>query len=87
MREEKRLYLQRQARVEPVFGNVKGARGPRQFLLRGAEKNHHLFRLDMVAHNVLKIVRHMQRVGYPGGPPRQPMNLTIPSNDLLPTPI
>ncbi|MDF1523094.1 MAG: transposase, partial [Trueperaceae bacterium] len=57
----KRLYLQRQASVEPVFGTTKGARGLRQFLHRGTEKNHHLFRFDMAVHNVLKIVRQAQR--------------------------
>jgi len=56
--EGKRLYLQRQASVEPVFGATKGARGLRQFLHRGLEKNHHLFRFDMAVHNALKILRH-----------------------------
>jgi transposase len=55
-KEGKRLYLQRQASVEPVFGATKGARGLRQFLHRGVEKNHHLFRFDMAVHNVLKIL-------------------------------
>ncbi len=89
-KEGKRLYLQRQSSVEPVFGNAKGARGLRQFLHRGVEKNHHLFRLDMVAHNLLKIVRHIQRVGRPGDPPRRaanPTNPTNPENGLLTTPI
>jgi len=88
-KEGKRLYLQRQSSVEPVFGNAKGARGLRQFLHWGVEKNHHLFRLDMVAHNLLKIVRHIQRVGRPGEPPRRPKNPTKPTNPangVLPTP-
>ncbi len=57
----KRLYLQRQASVEPMFGTTKTARGLQQFLHRGLEKNHHLFRFDMAVHNVLKIVRQAQR--------------------------
>jgi len=56
-------------------------------LHRGVEKNHHLFRLDMVAHNVLKIVRHIQRVGRPGIPPRHPTNPTGRTNRVMPTPI
>jgi len=31
-------YARRKAMVEPVFGQVKQARGFRQFLLRGLEK-------------------------------------------------
>lgn len=61
-KEGKRLYLQRQASVEPVFGTTKTGRGLQQFLHRGVEKNHHLFRFDMAVHNVLKIVRHTQRI-------------------------
>ena len=68
--EGKRLYLQRQASVEPVFGATKGARGLRQFLHRGLHKNHHLFRFDMVVHNVLKILRQAQR--QPTQPPSTP---------------
>ena len=59
-KEGKRLYLQRQASVEPVFGATKAARGLQQFLHRGTEKNHHLFRFDMAVHNVLKILRRAQ---------------------------
>jgi transposase len=57
----KRLYLQRQASVEPVFGATKVGRGLQQFLHRGLEKNHHLFRFDMAVHNVLKILRHAKQ--------------------------
>ena len=60
-KEGKRLYLQRQASVEPVFGATKGARGLRQFLHRGLHKNHHLFRFDMAVHNALKILGNTQR--------------------------
>lgn len=57
----KRLYLQRQASVEPVFGTTKSARGLQQFLHRGLEKNRHLFRFDMAVHNVMKLIGHLQR--------------------------
>lgn len=60
-KEGKRLYLQRQASVEPVYGTTKAGRGLQQFLHRGVEKNRHLFRFDMAVHNVLKIVRQIQR--------------------------
>ncbi|NBC95292.1 MAG: transposase, partial [Deinococcus-Thermus bacterium] len=68
----KRLYLQRQASVEPVFGTTKAARGLQQFLHRGLEKNRHLFRFDMAVHNLLKIVRHAQRSLAPLPPNRRP---------------
>jgi hypothetical protein len=57
----KRLYLKRQASVEPVFGTTKSARGLRQFLHRGLEKNHHLFRFDMAVHNIMKLIRQLQQ--------------------------
>lgn len=65
--ENKRSYLQRQSRVEPVAGDAKGTRRLRQFLYRGAERNDHLFRLDMVAYDLLRIARHVERVE-PGAP-------------------
>ena len=55
----KRRYLERQASVEPVFGATKQARGLRQFLHRGLDVNHHLFRFDMAAHNALKIIQRL----------------------------
>jgi transposase len=57
----KRLYLKRQASVEPVFGTLKCARGLQQFLHRGLEKNHHLFRFDMAVHNITKLIRQLQQ--------------------------
>ena len=60
-REGKRLYVARQGSVEPVFGLTKHARGLRQFLHRGLATNHHLFRFDMAAHNVLKIIKELAR--------------------------
>lgn len=57
----KRQYRKRQTGVEPVFGYIKEGRGLRQFLNRGLEKNHHLFRFDVAVHNLWKIVRYFQR--------------------------
>jgi len=57
--EGKRLYVARQGSVEPVFGATKHARGLRQFLHRGLAKNHALFRFDMAAHNILKIIKRL----------------------------
>ena len=56
----KRLYLQRQASVEPVFGTTRSARGLQQFHHRGLEKNHHLWRFDLAVHNLMKIIKHVR---------------------------
>ena len=48
-------YRLRKQTVEPVFGQIKGARGFRQFLLRGLEKVQHEWRLICTAHNLLKL--------------------------------
>lgn len=59
-KEGKRLYLQRQARVEPLFGSTKATRSLQQFLCRGLDKNHHLFRFDVAVPKVLKTLRQAQ---------------------------
>jgi hypothetical protein len=41
--------------VEPVFGQIKQARGFRQFLLRGKEKVAGEWSLLCTAHNLLKL--------------------------------
>ncbi len=66
----KRLYLQRQASVEPVFGTTRGARGLQQFHHRGLEKNHHLWRFDLAVHNLMKIIGHLRAAITPTKPPR-----------------
>ena len=43
--------------VEPVFGQIKQARGFRQFLLRGLEKVSHEWALICTAHNLTKLCR------------------------------
>jgi transposase len=53
-------YARRKAMVEPVFGQVKHARGFRQFLLRGRKKMRAEWRLVSLTHNLLKLWRHEQ---------------------------
>jgi transposase len=48
-------YARRKAVVEPVFGQIKGARGLRQFLLRGLEKARGEWSLMCLTHNLLKL--------------------------------
>ncbi len=52
------LYALRKVIVEPVFGQIKGARGFRRFLLRGLEKIRGEWRLVCLTHNLLKIWRY-----------------------------
>jgi hypothetical protein len=51
----RKIYSQRKAIVEPVFGQIKQARGIRQFLLRGLEKARGEWGLICLTHNVLKM--------------------------------
>ena len=48
-------YRLRKQTVEPVFGQIKGARGFRQFLFRGLAKVREEWRLICTAHNLLKL--------------------------------
>jgi hypothetical protein len=48
-------YDKRKVTAEPVFGQVKGARGFRQFLLRGLGNVQCEWRLICTAHNLLKL--------------------------------
>lgn len=58
-------YRLRKQTVEPVFGQMKWARGFRQFLLRGIEKVSAEWDLVCTAHNLLKLAKAM------GGPERE----------------
>ena len=49
------IYARRKAIVEPVFGQIKQARGFRQFLLRGFEKVTAEWALVCMTHNILKM--------------------------------
>lgn len=50
-------YRLRKQTVEPVFGQIKEARGFRQFLLRGVEKVRAEWALVCIAHNLTKLAR------------------------------
>jgi transposase len=52
------LYARRKVIVEPVFGQIKGARGFRRFSLRGLEKINGEWRLVCLTHNLLKLWRY-----------------------------
>ena len=51
------IYAARKSIVEPVFGQIKHARGFRQFLLRGIEKVRAEWALVCATHNILKMYR------------------------------
>ena len=53
------IYARRKAIVEPVFGQIKHARGFRQFLRRGLVRVQHEWALICLSHNLLKL--HMAR--------------------------
>ena len=53
----KAVYAARKAIVEPVFGQIKHARGFRQFLLRGIDKVRGEWSLVCLTHNILKCYR------------------------------
>ena len=59
----KALYAARKHIVEPVFGQIKGVRGIRKFLLRGLEKVAAEWNLICLTHNLLKIWRRQISVG------------------------
>jgi hypothetical protein len=50
-------YRFRKQIVEPVFGQIKAARGFRQFLLRGIDKVSAEWAMICTAHNLLKLAR------------------------------
>jgi hypothetical protein len=52
------VYAARKTIVEPVFGQIKHARGFRQFLLRGIAKVQGEWALVCTAHNILKLYRY-----------------------------
>ena len=51
-------YRLRKQIVEPVFGQIKAARGFRQFLLRGFDQVRSEWALICTAHNLTKLVSH-----------------------------
>jgi hypothetical protein len=55
------VYALRKKIVEPVFGQIKEARGLRRFLLRGLKKVRGEWALIALTHNLLKIYRAQLR--------------------------
>lgn len=54
-------YRRRTCIVEPVFGQVKAARGIRQFLLRGIQAVRQEWNILCLTHNLLKLFRFTRR--------------------------
>lgn len=52
------VYSKRKSTVEPVFGQIKQARGLRQFLLRGYENVSAEWQIWCLTHNLLKLYRY-----------------------------
>jgi transposase len=52
------LYAKRQHTVEPVFGDIKHLRGLRRFSRRGLTAVDAEWKLQLMAHNILKMFRH-----------------------------
>ena len=52
------LYAMRRIIVEPVFGQIKQARGLRRFSFRGVRKVQAEWKLICLTHNLLKMFRH-----------------------------
>ena len=58
-----KCYALRKILPEPVFGQIKQARGFRQFLLRGLDKVNDEWRLICIGHNLLKLCKaHHQEI-------------------------
>jgi transposase len=60
-KEGEAVYRRRKAIVEPVFGQIKEARGFRRFSLRGLVAVDHEWQLVCLTHNVLKLYRAQVR--------------------------
>ena len=55
-------YAKRKGMIEPIFGQIKQARGFRQFLLRGMDKMRGEWGLVCMTHNLLKLFGSQQVV-------------------------
>ena len=53
------IYSKRKETIEPVFGQIKEARGIRTFLFRSLEKVQGEWKLVCLTHNILKLWRHL----------------------------
>ncbi|HVA62283.1 MAG TPA: transposase [Terriglobales bacterium] len=65
------IYKRRKAIVEPVFGQIKEARGFHRFSLRGLEKTRAEWRLVCLTHNLLELSRYgwIPASALPAAPP------------------
>ena len=59
--EGRAIYALRKSTVEPVFGQIKEARGFRRFLLRGLEAVTGEWSLLCMTHNILKLYRSSRK--------------------------
>jgi transposase len=57
-RKGREIYKHRGRSIEPVYGQIKAARGLKQFLLRGIEKVRGEWSLIAITHNILKLWRN-----------------------------
>ena len=73
-------YALRMGTVEPVFGQIKPARGFRQFLLRGLEKVPGEWSLNCADRNLLKLFRYGKWADRSGRQPRIPANGPLPGH-------
>ncbi len=62
--EGKARYALRQTTVEPVFGQIKEARGIRRFRLRGLLNVTSEWKLICATHNLLKLFRHRMALAH-----------------------
>jgi len=60
----RRLYKKRGQTVEPVFGQIKSARGCDGFMRRGTAACDSEWKLLCATHNLLKLWRNGKRAGY-----------------------
>lgn len=67
-KEGKKIYSKRKTSVEPVFGQIKDARGIRGFLLRGIEQVKDEWKLICLTHNILKLWRKVWGDNSTGAP-------------------
>lgn len=61
-------YKKRMSTAEPVFGQMKHARGFRQFLLRGHQKVSSEWKLVCTGHNLLKLFAFTRQNRLAGAP-------------------
>jgi hypothetical protein len=59
-------YAKRKGMIEPIFGQLKGVLGFRQFSLRGLAAMRGEWRLMAPVHNLLKLWRQSQEVAMAG---------------------